>query len=227
MREILLLHGAIGAKDQFNDLVQKLEGRFKVHTMNFSGHGGAVMPESFSIEGFAQDVAEYLSAINLQSVGIFGYSMGGYVALYLAKEHPQLVNRIFTLATKFDWSPEIALKETRMLDAAKIADKVPAFAAALEQRHYPNDWKQVLSETAKMMVAMGSENPLSLADFSGIHVPVRIGIGDRDAMVTLEETIAVYRQLPNASLTVFPDMAHPIEKVAVNLLGDALDSFFL
>lgn len=226
MQHLLLLHGAIGAKEQFNDLAQKLESKFTVHTMNFSGHGGAVMPDSFSIKGFAKDVAEYLAAKNIQTIKIFGYSMGGYVALYLAKEHPQLIDGIFTLATKFDWSPEIAAKETKMLDAEKIAEKVPAFANVLEKRHYPNDWKTVMSETAKMMVEMGNNNPLSIEDFSNIKIPVRISIGDKDAMVTLEETIAIYRQLPNATLTVFPNTQHPIEKVDVEELATALERFF-
>ncbi|AWI26254.1 alpha/beta fold hydrolase [Flavobacterium pallidum] len=225
MQHLLLLHGAIGAKEQFDTLVQQLEGKFTMHTMNFSGHGGTVMPGSFSIKGFAKDVADFLAAKNLQSINIFGYSMGGYVALYLAKEHPQLVDRIFTLATKFEWTPDIAAKETRMLDPDKIAEKIPAFANTLEKRHYPNDWKTVMTATAEMMINMGNENPLP-GDFKDIGIPVRISIGDSDAMVTLEETIAVYRQLPNASLMVFPGTHHPIEKVDVTVLAIALENFF-
>ncbi|AWA30370.1 alpha/beta hydrolase [Flavobacterium magnum] len=226
MQPLLILHGAIGAKDQFDALVKQLENRFDVHALNFGGHGGAPMPTSFSIQGFATEVADYLTVNNLRSMHIFGYSMGGYVALYLAKEQPQRIAKVFTLATKFHWTPETAAKEIRMLDPEIMLEKVPAFAKILEKRHHPNDWKTVLSETAKMMVAMGDHNPLAPGDFPSISVPVRISIGDKDAMVTPEETLAVYRKLPDASFMVFPETPHPIEKVSVTALAEALDRFF-
>src|ERR1700746_915470 len=60
MQTILLLHGAIGAKDQLEPLEEKLKTNFIVHTLSFSGHGGEPMPEIFSIEHFAKDVLKYL-----------------------------------------------------------------------------------------------------------------------------------------------------------------------
>lgn len=33
--------------------------------------------------------------------------MGGYVAWYLAEHHPEKANAVFTLATKFLWTPAI------------------------------------------------------------------------------------------------------------------------
>lgn len=83
--------------------------------------------------------------------------MGGYVALWLAHQHPERVRKIVTLGTKFDWSPESARLEVKKLDAEKILEKVPAFALILETRHAPNDWKQLLSRTSTMMLALGSD----------------------------------------------------------------------
>ncbi len=226
MTHLLLLHGAIGAQDQFAPLEEKLQRRFIVHSLNFSGHGGAPHYGDFSIAGFAGDVLRYLSANDIATIDIFGYSMGGYVALYLAKHHPEKVGKVFTLATKFDWSPEIAAREIKMLDADKIAEKIPAFAKLLEMRHRSSDWKVVLKKTADMMVAMGSDNPLRLDDFQNIGHNVRIGIGDRDAMVTFDETLAVYRALPNADFIVLPDTPHPLEKVSLDRLAHEIETFF-
>ena len=226
MQHLLLLHGAIGSKAQFEPLVQKLKDKYTIHTLNFSGHGDADMPELFSIERFADEVSAYLSKNNIASINIFGYSMGGYVALYLAKTSPEKVNRIFTLATKFSWTPDIAARETKMLNADKISEKIPAFAQELEKRHQPNDWKIVLRRTADMMIGLGTQSPLQTADYSSITVPVRIAIGDKDTMVTLEETIEVYRALPNASLSVLPNTQHPIDKVPVQQLANEIQSFF-
>lgn len=226
MRELLLLHGAIGSKAQFGPLEDALKPDFNIHTLNFSGHGGAPTDGSFSIAKFAGEVLRFLDAKAIASIDVFGYSMGGYVALHLAKNHPERIGSIFTLATKFEWTPEIAERETKMLNAEKIAEKIPAFAAELQRRHQPNDWKIVMRQTAEMMVGLGNRNPLSLEDFKTIENLTRIAIGDKDMMVTLEETIAVYRNLPHATLAVLPNTQHPIEKVDVQRLANELKIFF-
>jgi pimeloyl-ACP methyl ester carboxylesterase len=151
--------------------------------------------------------------------------MGGYVALKLATEHPQALGKIMTLATKFYWDPETAAREIKMLNPEKIEEKLPAFAQVLEARHQSIGWKKVLAKTAEMMIAMGNTNPLQKPDFEKISNPVRISIGDRDQMVTLEETIHVFRQIQNASFQIFPETPHPIEKMDLNQLVTALCQF--
>ena len=226
MKLVLLLHGAIGAKDQLQPLAEELKNNFEIHTLNFSGHGGATMPNSFSIKIFANDVLNYLKENNIEKINIFGYSMGGYVALYLAKHHPDKVEKVFTLATKFEWTPDIAQKEIKMLDADKIAEKIPAFAKALENRHQPNDWKTLLQKTADMMIALGNNNTLRLSDLENITIPVTISVGDDDNMVTLSETKDVCHNLKNGRLIILPDTLHPIEKVDVENLSTELKHFF-
>lgn len=225
-KKLLLLHGAIGAKDQLEPLKEKLKNDFDVHTLNFAGHGGATMPSEFSIKLFAKDVLNYLSENKIETINIFGYSMGGYVALYLAKHHPEKVEKLFTLATKFAWSPEIAQKEIKMLDASKIEEKIPAFAATLAKRHAPNDWKDILHKTAGMMVALGNENTLTLQDLKTIKISCQISVGDNDNMVTLDETKDVAQNLQNSALLILKDTLHPIEKVDAGNLSEEIKTFF-
>ncbi len=227
MQHLLLLHGAIGAKDQLEALGKTLQENFIVHRINFNGHGGESFADApFSIAVFATDVLNYLSAQNIDQVNIFGYSMGGYVAMYLAAHHPEKINKVVTLATKFHWDEATAAKECAMLDAAKIEAKIPAFAKALAERHAPNNWKIVLQKTKAMLVAMGNENPLLLEDYGRAQQPVLVMLGDRDKMVSLEETVAVYKQLPNGELMVLPGTEHPIEKVDVGKLKGLLVDWF-
>lgn len=226
MQPLILLHGAIGAKDQLQVLREELKSSFNVHTLNFSGHGGTPMPNIFSIQHFANDVLTYIKENNIQKINIFGYSMGGYVALYLAKNYPDKIEKVFTLATKFEWTPEIAQKEIKMLDANKIEEKIPAFAKALEKRHEPNDWKVILQKTADMMIALGNNNTLQLSDIENITIPVAISVGDKDNMVTLSETKDVYQSLKNSHLIILPETLHPIEKVDTKNLTKELKLFF-
>ena len=227
MQQLLLLHGAIGSSEQFDTLLPLLKGQFDVSALDFSGHGGRAIPaREFSISLFAQDVLNWLNENKVQTIDIFGYSMGGYVALYLAKHYPERVGKVFTLATKFDWNPEGAAKEAAMLNPEKIAEKVPAFAKTLEQKHGEKNWKAVLSKTAAMMIALGDLPALSLDDLSGIQHSVRVSVGDKDAMVSQEETIAVCNQLKNGQLLVLPQTQHPFEKVDPEVIAKEISLYF-
>tara|TARA_R110000850_G_scaffold254614_1_gene380211 strand:- start:102532 stop:103239 length:708 start_codon:yes stop_codon:yes gene_type:complete len=225
VKTLLLLHGAIGAKDQLEPLAEHLKGQFDVHNINFSGHGGTPFDGLFSIEKFAGEVTDYLRENKLEKVSVFGYSMGGYVALYLASIHPEKVESIFTLATKFDWSPEISQKETNMLNPEIIKEKIPAFAKALQQRHHPQSWEMVLEKTSQLMLDLGIKQPLEKDDFNKIKIPVKLTIGDGDKMVSIAETRQVSEWLPNAALLILPDVQHPIEKAPTILLAEEIKAF--
>lgn len=226
MQQILLLHGAIGAANQLSLLQEELADSFSVYRLNFKGHGGSPYAAApFSIKLFAAEVIAFLDKKEISSIPVFGYSMGGYVAMYLAKYHPERVNKIITLATKFNWNETIAANETKMLNAGKIETKLPDFAAALQKRHAPNDWKTVLEKTAAMLIEMGKDNPLKPEDYPAILHPVLLMLGDRDKMVTLDETVEVYKNLPKAQLTILPNTAHPLEMVNQARLAYEIRSF--
>lgn len=219
--------GAIGAASQLAELQQALSTSYTVHVLNFSGHGGLPLGNTvYSIHTFANGVLDYLAQHNISKINILGYSMGGYVAMYLAKNHPDRVNKIATLATKYNWDEAIAAKEIQMLNPEKIEQKLPSFADALAKRHAPENWKEVLARTAQMMLQMGADNPLKPADYTSIAHTCLILLGDKDKMVTLEETLAVYTALPNAQLGVLPNTPHPIEQVDVTLLSTLATRFF-
>jgi pimeloyl-ACP methyl ester carboxylesterase len=226
--ELLLLHGALGASEQFQPWMPLLSPHFSLHILDFEGHGAMPFADRpFEIDHFVQNVLDYLDANGLEKVDIFGYSMGGYVALRLSLLHPERVGKIFTFATKLAWTPESAAKETKMLEPESILAKVPKFAEMLAARHHGNDWKGHLQRTAEMMLALGKAPLLQTAEFSAITHTVRMGLGDRDTMVSLDETANAYRQLPNASLIVLPNTPHPIEKTNSHRMCAEIKEFFL
>ncbi|CAH0279830.1 alpha/beta hydrolase [Chryseobacterium sp. Bi04] len=225
MPHLILLHGALGHSDLFHPYLEQLSRYFTVHTPLFSGHGStALSTEGISIEKYTQELKEYCISNNLADVHLFGHSMGGYVALCYAMETPENVNSIITLGTKFDWTEEQALKESKMLDPEIILTKVPQYAQLLEAQHGPG-WQKLLPEIADLMIDLGKNPPLK-DNFAGINIPVQIMIGDRDNMVTIEESAHVYRSLPNAKLAVLPDTKHPMDKVRPTLLLNNIKDFW-
>ncbi len=223
-RPLILLHGALGSRDQFGHLKKLLSDHFQVYDLNFSGHGGGEVVEPFAMDVFVNDVLDLMRENNLEKANFFGYSMGGYVALNVAEKFPEKVAAIITLATKFKWDKESAEKEVQMLDPEKVVLKVPEFAATLSQRH-GNHWKKVMINTGTMILGLGNGHAMTAEDFKCISCPVMIAVGDMDRMVTIEESQEVASQLKFGELKILEKVKHPLEGVDAELLSEIIVHF--
>ncbi|WP_106914791.1 alpha/beta fold hydrolase [Chryseobacterium aurantiacum] len=225
MPHLILLHGALGHSDIFKPYLESLSAYFTIHTPLFSGHGNLELPTGgISIEKYTLELTKYCKDNNLKDVFMLGHSMGGYVALCYAMNNPENVNSIITLGTKFDWNEDQALKESKMLNPDIILEKIPQYAQLLEIQH-GTKWKQLLPAIADLMINLGKNPPLN-KNLSIITIPVQIMVGDKDNMVSIEESTEVYKSLPNAKLAVLPDTKHPMEKVRPNLLLNLVKDFW-
>lgn len=220
---VLILHGALGSATQLDRVKTSFETQGRdVFSLNFSGHGGSPFQLDFGIEQFTEDTFQFSKIHRLKQVDIFGYSMGGYVALWFAKNYPDCVGRILTLGTKFDWTEESAAKEVKKLNPDKILDKIPAFARMLEHRHAPADWKDLLGKTANMMLALGKAPLLTKAILENIQHAATICLGDQDDMADRSYSEQVAGFLPNGKFILLQNTQHPIEKVDLKNILDLI-----
>lgn len=226
MKNLLLLHGALGHSDLFIPYKEELSRYFHLHTPLFSGHGDTKLPEDgISIEKYVQEIHTYCKENHLKNVHIFGHSMGGYVGLCYALQQPDYVHSVITLGTKFEWTEEQALKETAMLNPETILTKVPQYAEQLEAQH-SSQWKQLLSAIADLMIDLGRNPVLNQNNLATMNLPVQVMLGDKDNMVSIDESKRFYRSILNAKLSILPDTKHPMDKVRPKLLIDLMKDFW-
>jgi len=227
MSSAILLHGALGTATLFQPLLDKWNTENQALTLDFPGHGSLAGEDTpMTIASLSTFLINWLDEHSLTHTHIFGYSMGGYVALSSALQRPNLFDQIVTLGTKFEWSPAIAQQETRKLNPEKIQEKVPAFAEILANRHGESNWQKVVIQTANLMVDLGNNPILTMDTLSQIEIPVHIMLGDQDNMVTQEESQWVAQHLPQGDLYVLAETSHPLEKVDPSMLIAILERFF-
>ncbi len=221
---LLLLHGALGSRTQLLPLKEILSEKHDVFAINFEGHGNSISGNDFSIKLFTQNVILFMEELAVPKVDIFGYSMGGYVALNLARKYPLLTNSIITLGTKFNWTGSFAEKEVKMLNPEQIQIKVPNFATRLEELHGEN-WRDVVSKTALMMTNLGENSDLRKRDFEHIQNKTLICLGELDKMSTIEESQNVAHWLQNGTFQSIPNFKHPIEAISNDMLASIINEF--
>jgi len=69
------------------------------------------------------------------------------------------------------------------------------------------------------------QNALQPEDYTSINIPSLLLLGDRDKMVTADETIAVSQQLPAAQFSLLPNTPHPFEQVDISVLAQTIKDF--
>src|SRR6185436_2543119 len=92
---LLLLHGALGSGAQMHRLADAFRDERRVFAPDLPGHGIANdLTTGFSIRGFADGVRAMLDGYGIGKADVVGYSMGGYVGLFLARHHPDRIGRV-------------------------------------------------------------------------------------------------------------------------------------
>ena len=227
MKNIILIHGALGHSSDFDALANLLSLDFKVYSLLFKDHGINNNSNSdLTIPRLVEELDEFINTNAIENPNVFGYSMGGYVALCHSIKFKSKIGKIAVLATKFKWSPEIASKETSFLNAEIIGEKIPHYADQLKKMHGEKDWKSLLSKTADLMIDIGHQNYLATSNLSLIEIPVQFMLGDSDKMVSLDETLAARSSIKSSSLAVLPNTKHGFETCNTATLALMLKHFF-
>jgi 3-oxoadipate enol-lactonase len=98
---VLLLHGWMASADlNWPGTFEALAGRCHVLAMDVRGHGrGIRSTEPFSLEDCADDAAGLLRELGVREAVVVGYSMGGAIALLMARRHPGRVRSLVLVAS--------------------------------------------------------------------------------------------------------------------------------
>jgi 3-oxoadipate enol-lactonase len=97
---VVLISGLGYATWCWSEVVKTLSKTFHTISLDNRGAGRSDFPQGpISIKMMADDVARIISECALESVHVVGHSMGGYIALTLAKDHPDLVLSLALVCT--------------------------------------------------------------------------------------------------------------------------------
>jgi pimeloyl-ACP methyl ester carboxylesterase len=109
---LLMLHGwTVSADINFFAAYDTLATGYRVIALDHRGHGrGMRSSEEFSLEDCADDAAALLRVLDVPAgrTIVLGYSMGGPIALLLARRHPELVDGLVSQATALEWRESVA-----------------------------------------------------------------------------------------------------------------------
>lgn len=221
-RPLILIHGGLGSTGMFGENLKALAKHRKVIAVDLQAHGRtADIDRPLSVELMADDVAELIKRLELGRADLFGYSLGGGVALQTAIRHPDLVNRVVAVSaavkTKAHY-PEILAQQGQIGEGAvEMMKQTPMYQSYAAIAPRPEDFGRLLGKIGE---AMKKEYDFS-AQVAKIQAPVLVMAADAD-LFPPAHAVEVYGLLgggkkdggwdgsgrPKSALAIIPGTTH-------------------
>ncbi len=222
MTSLCLLHGWATNSQIFNPLPPHLPADWTIHAPDLAGHGRSTAPLSLDIATLAHDIASSLQP----NTHLFGWSLGGVVAQYIAAHYPHKIASLTLCATfaKFAASEDypIGIQHNllhRMLHL--FEDDYPKHLQQfleLQLLHTP-ERNELIAELLPDMLRDGTPQGMAsalqaieAADMrpllSQITCPTLLIFGDKDALTPPRMGEFLAQNLPHAQLVCIKQAAH-------------------
>jgi pimeloyl-ACP methyl ester carboxylesterase len=215
---LLLLHGGLFNIDlQFGELLPGLAATRQVIAADFQGHGRTNdIDRPLTSADLASDVVGLLQHLDVPQADVFGFSVGGAVALHLAIRHPQLVRKLIVSSVSFH--PDGDRPENREAVGEMTVDMI-AGTPMEQEYHAKSPHPDRLQDLLNKLGAYDADFAgWADEDIRGIAAPSLITVGDCDA-VLLSHAVRFLQLrggdvngdfvgVPTSQLAVFPGTTH-------------------
>jgi pimeloyl-ACP methyl ester carboxylesterase len=213
---LVFVHGLGAESLNWVPAMLDMRQQFHVYAIDLLGHGESQKPDiAYSIEQQSEMLRQFLASQNIKSADVVGVSMGGWVALKLAIEHPDAVNRLVVAdAAGLKFQTNITVKS--FLPATP--EEFNAFMAMLTPRQYAapypvrRDFLNQVAErawvTRRIFDSFLTYQDVLDGKLQAVKSPVLVIWGKQEKLIPLATGEEMKRELPNASLLVCTDSGH-------------------
>jgi pimeloyl-ACP methyl ester carboxylesterase len=214
---IVVLHGAFMTIELMGELIAELATTRQVIAVEMQGHGHTPdIDRSLTYEDLADDTAALLRHLGLDRADVYGYSLGGGVALQLAIRRPEMVRKLVAVSASYT-SAGVHPEVTATIDqiTPDMFNGTPWRAAYDKAAPNPEAFGALV---AKMRDLDMTPYDWSAGAMRAIKAPTLIVIGDSDG-TTPEHAVEMFRLrgggvfgdiagMPAAQLAVLPGTSH-------------------
>jgi esterase len=120
--DVVLIHGLFGSLENLNVIAKPLSEHFCVTNVDLRNHGLSPHSDEMDYLAMANDIVELMAKLKIQKAHLVGHSMGGKVAMQVALNHSDLVDKLVVLDIAPVSYPARHIQIIEALNAVKNAD---------------------------------------------------------------------------------------------------------
>lgn len=229
----ILLHGFPLNSGIWEQQLEALSERYRVIAPDLPGHGASPLLPEISIAGMAAEVFRLMDGLHIRRAAVAGHSMGGYVALAMAKQAAERISGLALICTQpGNDSPEA--RERRYALAEKVEQQgTEALVEAMLPKLFAPGESNGESRTAGMIrkaPAQGAQAALKAMAVREemyqllplITVPTLVLTGQEDQLIPPDRSATMAAQIKNAVLVKVAGAGHMPMLERPEMVTDAL-----
>ncbi len=233
---LLLIHGMAGSAATWKQVMPRLARDYDVIAPDLLGHGRSAKPRTdYSLGSHAATMRDLLVALGVERATVIGQSLGGGIAMQLAYQHPDRVERLVLVGSGglgHEVSPVLRLLTLPGAEylmplvftglARELGNKVSRFLHrnGLRAPQVEEGWRAYVSltesenrdafvKTLRAVVDLRGQS-VSAQDrlYLAAAMPTLIVWGDRDPIIPIDHAYAAHDLMPGSRLEIFADCGH-------------------
>jgi pimeloyl-ACP methyl ester carboxylesterase len=220
---LLFIHGFPHDRGLWSGQLAALSSDALCIAPDLRGFGESDASPPFSMEQYADDLADLLGEMRIPRAVVAGLSMGGYVAFALFKRHPHLISALILADTRAGADSEEGKgKRDEMISLVRERG-VAALADAQIEGMLGKTTRQKSPELVRSVHAMLAAAPPegvigalaamrdradSTALLAHIKVPVLIVVGDEDVLTPPREARKMHEAIRGSALEIIAAAGH-------------------
>ena len=200
---VLLLHGGLGAAEDFGGQVAALAAAYKAVAIDSRGHGRSTdddRPYGYGL--MASDVIGVMDSLGIAKAAVVGWSDGGNIGLELAINNPERLTKVFALGANYRTS---GIRPSVFTDALVGAYVGHAAAQYARISPTPEAWEAF---SGKVFAMWGGQPAYTDEQLAGISVPFTIAAGVYEEAVDEAHTKRMAELIPGARLLLLGNASH-------------------
>ena len=218
---LLVLLGSLGtSREVWDGQIPVFRNWFRVLRVELPGHDGARAPKGpYTVEGLGRRVVSVLDTLGASRALFAGLSLGGLIAMWLAAEHPERVERLAVCCSAPRFGPSAMWVERA--EQVRATGTAPLVQAALGRWFTPaflTERPDVASRYGAVLSGVDPEGYASCcdalatadvtADLGRVQAPTLVLAGAEDPVVPPESATATMKAVRGSSLCVLAGAAH-------------------
>lgn len=233
---IVLIHGLAGSSHTWRGVMPVLGEHYDVLAPDLLGHGESAKPMGdYSLGAHASGLRDLMLTLGVSHATIVGHSFGGGVAMQLAYQHPEMVDRLILVASgglgrEVSWLLRLvtlpfAEQFMPLVFPRWFAGSGTAVSSYLGERGIEAPWlselwrsysslagaenRKAFVRTIRTVIEPGGQSVSALDRlYLAAQVPTLIVWGERDGIIPVAHAHAAHEAIPGSRLEILPRVGH-------------------
>jgi len=237
--DLVLIHGVSDQLEGWDGVVERLKDRYRLLRFDLRGHGETDKPAGpYSLEDFAEDLAELASSLGVERFHLAGYSLGGLIAQRFALRYANRTDHLILLSTVAGRNDAEKARVEERLRSVEQGNLDTHFESSIS-RWFTDEFIRANPDLVKTYAAQSKQNDQAgvraayrvlctsdlIDELPNIKAPTLVITGEHDVGSNPRMANMMHEAIAGSQLVILPHLKHSILIEAPETVSTLISTF--